>query len=299
MTTFTLISCSLKPNSSTCIHHFFWSFLLAASTSLGLKICGRCCIQVPEFFHFCSCCAPRRLTEVNEHKLLGKQELANKQTNKHFLTTAKELNNGICYTAFFGKSAISVLVLLKTSQLPIYSTNHLILCFSSKLWGMPVSRKPLDHMASPCRSGNNVKSKYILQQVLFSSAILQIPLFLQRANTNSKYCIILCKTCSFFARHLNKYFDISWTTEILRALPWYWMRSYLPKTWKQVISSSTFGNTFCIYSVFLQKPTLWIIWQLKSHTWWVLSTLLVAPLVGWSHNTTGSKAQLTSLICSS
>lgn len=73
----------------------------------------------------------------------------------------------------FGKLVILILVLLKMSQLPIYPTSHLILCFSSKLWCTPGSRKPLDHMESPCRCGNKVKSNYILQQVLFSNAILQ------------------------------------------------------------------------------------------------------------------------------
>lgn len=142
--------------------------------------------------------------------------------------------------------------LLKMPQLPIYSTNHLILCFSSKLWCMPGSRKALDHVASLCRCGNKVKWKYMLQQVLFCNVILWSELFLQRVNTNSnKYWISLCGTYSFFARHLNKYFDVSWTTEILKALPSYWIRSYLPKTWKQVISSNVFGNIFCMQSVLL------------------------------------------------
>lgn len=96
MTTFTLISCSWKPNLNICTHTFSEVFFYYFSWRL--KIGGRCCIQVP-VSHFCSCCAPRRLTEVNEHKLLGEQELANKQINKHFLTAAKELSNGICYPA--------------------------------------------------------------------------------------------------------------------------------------------------------------------------------------------------------
>lgn len=168
MTSFTLISCSLKPNPNTYIPHFFWTFLLAASTSLG-GISGRCCIQVP-VFHFCSC-APRRLTEANELKLLGEQELANSQTSM-FLQQPKKWTMEFVTQLLFGQTHYINSYPSKTFQLPIYSTNHLKLCFSSKLWCMPGFRKPLDDVASPHRYDNKVKSKYILQQFLFSKAIL-------------------------------------------------------------------------------------------------------------------------------